>query len=84
MVARLDEIESIFPGHGCWDVTSSILQYELDALDRIMADPEGNADGVRKFIRDGKEVKMLTMNIYQGTAIRYSPEKVYRRTPYER
>ena len=83
VVARLDEIESIFPGHGCWDVTSSILQYELDALDRIMQDPERNADAVRTVQRNGVETKLYTMNIHQGTAVRYTMDKVYRKTHYQ-
>lgn len=84
VVGRLPEIESIFPGHGCWDMTSSILQYELDALTRIMDDPKGNADGTRVFNRGGKGMELYTMNIHQWTAVRYSLEKVYRKTPYQR
>lgn len=34
--------------------------------------------------RNGKDVKMFTMNIHQWTAVRYSLEKVYRKNPYER
>ncbi len=49
-----------------------------------MENPEGNVDGIHTFNRDGKEVKMFTINIHQGTAVRYTLEKVHRKTPYQR
>lgn len=83
VVSRLDEIEAMFPGHGMFDITSVLLQYELNALDRIMKDPE-NADEIKKVVRNGQEMLQYTMNIHQGSAIKYTLDKVYRKTPYTR
>ena len=55
VVSRLDEIEAMFPGHGMLDVTSSLLRYELDALDRIMKNPE-NADSIKTVVRKGLDL----------------------------
>ena len=82
VVARLDEIESIFPGHGMLDVTSTLLQYELDTLERIMDHPD-KPDYVKMTVRHGEEFQQCKMNIHQGTAVRYSPDSVYRKTPYQ-
>lgn len=83
VVSRLDEIEAVFPGHGMLDVTSSILQYELDALERIMKAPE-NADFMQTIICNGQEQMQYAMNIYQGTAVTYKMDNVFRKTPYTR
>lgn len=83
VVERLDEIEAMFPGHGMMDVTSVLLKYELDALQRIMDNPE-NADSVKTVSFHGRERTIYSMNIHQGTAVKYDLSKVYRKTPYER
>jgi hypothetical protein len=83
VVSRLDEIEAMFPGHGMLDVTSSLLRYELDALDRIMKDPE-NADSIRTIVRNGQERVQYAMNIHQGTAVKYNLTNAFRKTPYRR
>ena len=83
VVSRLDEIEAMFPGHGMLDVTSSLLRYELDTLDRIMKDPE-NADSIRTIVRNGQEQVQYAMNIHQGTAVKYNLTNVFRKTPYRR
>ena len=76
-------IEAMFPGHGMLDVTSSLLRYELDALDRIMKNPE-NADSIKTVVRNGQEQVQYAMNIHQGTAVKYNLTNVFRQTPYRR
>ena len=71
------EIDGVFPGHGAWDQSPLILQYLLDTVTRILENPE-NADGKRSFERDGKTHVSLTKNIHQWTALRYSPDRVYK------
>ncbi len=73
---RLDEISGVFPGHGMIDQTPIMLQYELDTLNMVLANPE-NYDKVRKMVRAGGAVDSCTKNIYQGTAVRYTPNNVY-------
>jgi glyoxylase-like metal-dependent hydrolase (beta-lactamase superfamily II) len=75
---RFAEIDGVFPGHGAWDQSPLILQYLLDTVMRILENPE-NADGKRSFDRDGKTHVSLTKNIHQWTALRYSPDRVYKR-----
>lgn len=76
IVERLDEIEGVFPGHGMLDQTNVVLQYELDTLDAILKNPE-NYDKKREIVRPGGTKCIYTKNIYQGTAVRYTPEQVY-------
>ena len=83
VVERLDEFESIFPGHGAWDVTAIYMRCELDALDRIMENPE-NADSIKTVKRNGQEMVQYAMNIHQGTAVKYNLGNVRRKTPYRR
>ena len=83
VVDRMDEYESIFPGHGPWDITTIYMQYELDALNRIMENPE-NADAIKKMVRNGQEMVQYCMNIHQGTAVKYNMNNVHRKTPYRR
>ena len=83
VVSHLGEIEAMFPGHGMLDVTSSLLRYELDALDRIMKNPE-NADSIKTVVRNGQEQVQYAMNIHQGTAVKYNLTNVFRQTPYRR
>ena len=83
VVERLDEIEAMFPGHGMLDVTSTLLKYEYEALQRIMDDPK-NADSIKTVNFGGKERTLYAMNIHQGTAVKYHLDSVYRKTPYKR
>jgi len=73
---RFDEISGVFPGHGMLDQTPVMLQYELDTLNQVIANPE-NYDKIRKMVRAGGPVDSCTKNIYQGTAVRYTPNNVY-------
>lgn len=74
---RFKEISGVFPGHGAWDVSPLCLQYLLDALDKILEDPN-NYDSKKEFERNGKKVVSLTKNIYQWTAVRYTLDNVYK------
>lgn len=74
---RFKEISGVFPGHGAWDVSPLCLQYLLDALDKILEDPN-NYDSKKVFERNGKKVVSLTKNIYQWTAVRYTLDNVYK------
>lgn len=73
---RFDEVTGVFPGHGMLDQSPLTLQYHLDALEAIIADPQRY--DVKKEIVGGKGMKrtFLFKYIYQGTAIRYTEENV--------
>ena len=79
---RFAEIEGVFPGHGAFDQSPLILQYLLDTVTQIMENPD-NADSRCSFVRDGVEHISLSKNIHQWTAIRYSPERVYKKQFFE-
>lgn len=69
IVSRIDEVGGVFPGHGPLDQTPVILKYTLNACEWICNDPEKydeiNARG------------QCTRYIFQGTSMKYTPEKVY-------
>ncbi len=74
---RYKDIKGVFPGHGALDVTSSCLQHHLDACDAILKDPENYDSCKERFMPStGITHKILTKNIHQGTAIRYTIETV--------
>lgn len=74
--ARLDEIEGVFPGHGMLDQTNVMLQYELDALNAIIRNPE-NYDSKREMDTPHGKIISYSKNIHQGTAVKYSPDNVF-------
>lgn len=76
IVDRLNEVSGVFPGHGTLDQTPVVMQYELDALNAILNNPE-NYDKKKEVIRPSGVMIAYTKNIHQGTAIRYNPDKVY-------
>ncbi len=74
---RHDEYDGVFPSHGALDQTNTVIKYHLDALEAILKDPE-NCNEMTKFVRDGKEEVMCKKYIYQGTAVKYSLDRVYK------
>ncbi|BFL38285.1 hypothetical protein K380107A5_36560 [Holdemania massiliensis] len=74
---RFAEINGVFPGHGAWDQSPLILQYLLNTVEQVLKNPE-NSDGERVFERDGQRHVSHTKNIHQWTALRYSPDRVYK------
>ena len=79
---RFSEIEGVFPGHGAFDQSPLVLQYLLDTCNAIMANPE-NYDSKREFERHGVKMSSYAKNIHQWTALRYSPNNVYKRQFFE-
>lgn len=75
--ARHDEFDGVFPGHGMLDQTNVVIRYHLDALEAVLKDPE-NCNEKKTFLRNGQLVRLYQKYIYQGTALRYSPDRVYR------
>lgn len=75
LVARRDEIDSLFPSHGILDVGPIMLTNMLEACDRVLADPEHPSEiRERKF---GDQVrKQYCQHIYNSGYLIYSPEKV--------
>jgi glyoxylase-like metal-dependent hydrolase (beta-lactamase superfamily II) len=71
------EIEGLFPGHGALDQSPILLQYLLDTTERIMKDPE-NYDYKTEPKFPGQHAVYMKC-IYEGSAIRYIPELVYKK-----
>ncbi|MCD8380848.1 MAG: MBL fold metallo-hydrolase [Lachnospiraceae bacterium] len=75
--ARHDEYDGVFPSHGTLDQTNTVVKYHLDALEAILKDPE-NANEKKVIEHADRKVVSYLKYIYQGTAVRYSPERVYK------
>ncbi len=74
---RHDEYDGVFPSHGALDQTNTAIKYHLDALEAILADPE-NCNEKRVMEFNGEKRAFYSKYIYQGTAVRYSPDRVYK------
>lgn len=76
---RFSEIKGVFPGHGMLDVSSISLQYSLDACEAILKDPERYDECKEIYIpSSGMKKRIMKKYIYEGSAIRYTPETVYK------
>jgi len=73
---RLSEIEGVFPGHGMLDQSPVTIEYLLQTAEAILKDPQ-NYDRIRTTIRRGTPRISCVKYIYQGSAVRYSPDNVY-------
>lgn len=76
IVKRIDEVSGVFPGHGPLDITPVILQYFLNALEAVIADPE-SADEMRTMDFGHGKFTQCVKYIYQWTGIKYSSSAVY-------
>ena len=76
LVPRLDHIEGVFPGHGMLDQSPVVIEYLLEAAEAVIKDPE-NYDRIRTTMRRGTPRASCVKYIYQGSALRYSPDNVY-------
>lgn len=80
---RFPEISGVFPGHGAWDVSPLCLQYLLETTERVLGDPE-HPDHKREFKGpDGVVHKSYSRLIEQWTALRYNPDRVYKKQAKE-
>lgn len=75
---RFDEVNGVFPGHGALNLTNITLANILDACERVLANPE-IYDSIRVQEWDGNKRTLLARNILYGSAIRYTPEQVYKK-----
>lgn len=73
---RFGEITGVFPGHGALDQSPLSLQYHLDALEAVLADPSGYDEEKTFVMGPLGEVTARFKYIYQGTAIRYTQDNV--------
>lgn len=75
--ARKDEYDGVFPSHGALDQTKTVVKYQLDALEAVLKDPD-NYNETRVFERNGVKHESRLKYIFQGTGLRYSPDRVYK------
>ena len=77
IVSRIDEVSGVFPGHGPLDQTPIILEYTLEACERICEDPSRYDKKMVRVGPDGKEKIMFAKYIHQGTTMKYTLDTVY-------
>jgi glyoxylase-like metal-dependent hydrolase (beta-lactamase superfamily II) len=70
LVARLDEFDGIFPGHGLVDMGTILLVNILEACDRVIADPH-NYDTKQEMKFGDKAVIRYNKMIYQSGYLSY-------------
>lgn len=76
---RFDEIEAVFPGHGMLDQTGETLRYLLNAAEAIMRNPNNYDEKVERYFPSQNRTKVIYQKyIYQGSAIRYNKNCVYK------
>ena len=74
---RIHEMSGVFPGHGMLDQTPIVLQYNLDACNAILRNPE-NYDSISLFeTPDGKTITSYAKYIQQGTSMKYTMNSIY-------
>lgn len=75
LIARRDEMDSLFPSHGVVDVGPIMLTNMLEACDRILADPEHPSE-IRERNFNGQIRKQYCQYIYNSGFILYPLEQV--------
>lgn len=76
---RFGEITGVFPGHGMLDQTNLVLQYLMDATEAILRNPDGYDERKVRVFGKGEKHEVCLKYIYQGTGIRYTPDRVWRK-----
>ena len=77
---RFDEIEAVFPGHGMLDQTGETLRYLLNAAEAILKNPDNYDEMTERFSPSTGQTRVIMMKyIYQGSAIRYNKNNVYKK-----
>lgn len=75
LVKRMDEFDGIFPGHGPVDMGNDMLLYILEALEKIVGDPECY-DAWEVSEKDGKPYIRMKKMIYQSGYVVYQKNSV--------
>ncbi len=74
---RHEEYDGVFFGHAMLDQTNVIVKYHLDALNAILKEPD-HPDEKKEMEFQGHHIVMCKKYIQQGTAIKYTPDNVYK------
>ncbi len=74
---RLKDMTGVFPGHGMLDMHPICLQYLLDTTELVMKNPE-NYDRKSEVQRPSGTMVSYSKNIFQWTALRYTPNNVFK------
>ena len=75
LVARIDEFDGIFPGHGLVDLGTIMLVNILEACDQVLADPQ-NYDSKTVMTFGGIERIRYNKMIYQSGYLSYNPSGI--------
>lgn len=75
---RLKDMSGIFPGHGAFDQHPILLRYLYETTCQVMKDPM-NYDSIKDMTRNGISFRSASKNIHQWTALRYDPERVFKK-----
>lgn len=74
-----NEIKGVFPGHGMTDLPFSVLQNTLDACTSILENPD-HYDSIQKVVlpQNSQVMEVMLKNIYQGSAVKYTKDNIYK------
>lgn len=61
------------------DQTNLVLQYLMDATEAILRNPDGYDERKVRVFGKGEKHEVCLKYIYQGTGIRYTPDRVWRK-----
>lgn len=76
LVCRMDEFDSLFPGHGPVDMGAIMLVNLLEACEAVLKNPHGY-DQRRQIVRNGVSRIQYGKMIYQSGYLTYSRNGVY-------
>ena len=76
LIARKDEFDCMFPGHGPVELGTIVLDNVLEACDKVLADP-WNPDCIVEYERHGRKIRTLNKQIYLSGYLRYNEKSVY-------
>jgi len=75
IVSRMDEFDSVFPGHGVLDVSPEMLLNIKDACERVLKDPT-KCDKVTEREMHGKKMVRYNTMVFLSGYLSYGPDQI--------
>lgn len=76
LIARIDEFDGLFPGHGPVDVGTILLVSIKDACEAVIRDPKCY-DAKYEFVRNGETVTQFCKMIFESGYLKYNRSSLY-------
>ncbi len=80
LIARMDEFDSLFPGHGPVDTGPIMLVSLLEAIDEVLADPS-SYDAKSEKVQNGVTVTQYKKKIFESGYLQYTTNSLYMDRP---